>query len=370
MANYDRNAAPILIAGGGIGGLVTAYALARQGFAGAGVRAGARIPRDRRRHPARPQHFPRARQDRPQGRGAGRRAPPAGAGNARRADRRAGHRASRSTTRSSRASASPTRSPTAPTSTASILNACLRQQPRSRWKPAARVDGFEEHADGVAVTLRERRARRRPRADRLRRHVVEDPRAHRRRRQAARVRPHRLSRRAQARARCRRTCGGPTWCCGPARARHFVHYPLRRGELYNLVAVFHSDRYDEGWNAEGEQAELLGAFQGPAAGGAAHARADRDLAHVGAVRPRAGQGLDARAASRCSATPRIRCCNISRRAPAWRPRTRCAWPRRSRRTPDDLPAAFKAYAAAALSAHRRGCRSWRASTATSITRAA
>jgi 2-polyprenyl-6-methoxyphenol hydroxylase-like FAD-dependent oxidoreductase len=32
---------------------------------------------------------------------------------------------------------------------------------------------------------------------------------------------------------------------------HFVHYPLRRGELYNLVAVFHSDRYEEGWDAEG-----------------------------------------------------------------------------------------------------------------------
>jgi len=32
---------------------------------------------------------------------------------------------------------------------------------------------------------------------------------------------------------------------------HFVHYPLRRGELYNLVAVFHSDHYAEGWNAEG-----------------------------------------------------------------------------------------------------------------------
>jgi 3-hydroxybenzoate 6-monooxygenase len=30
-----------------------------------------------------------------------------------------------------------------------------------------------------------------------------------------------------------------------------VHYPLRRGELYNLVAVFHSDHYEEGWNAEG-----------------------------------------------------------------------------------------------------------------------
>ncbi len=28
-------------------------------------------------------------------------------------------------------------------------------------------------------------------------------------------------------------------------------YPLRRGELYNLVAVFHSDHYVEGWNTEG-----------------------------------------------------------------------------------------------------------------------
>ncbi len=34
---------------------------------------------------------------------------------------------------------------------------------------------------------------------------------------------------------------------------HFVHYPLRRGELYNLVAVFHSDHYEEGWNAEGSR---------------------------------------------------------------------------------------------------------------------
>ena len=40
----------------------------------------------------------------------------------------------------------------------------------------------------------------------------------------------------------------------------------------------------------------VGAFQGPASGSAAHARAHRDLAHVGVVRPRAGQGLVARAA--------------------------------------------------------------------------
>jgi 3-hydroxybenzoate 6-monooxygenase len=37
---------------------------------------------------------------------------------------------------------------------------------------------------------------------------------------------------------------------------HLVHYPLRGGELFNLVAVFHSDRYVEGWDAVGDADEL------------------------------------------------------------------------------------------------------------------
>jgi 3-hydroxybenzoate 6-monooxygenase len=43
---------------------------------------------------------------------------------------------------------------------------------------------------------------------------------------------------------------------------HFVHYPLRRGTLYNLVAVFHSDRYVEGWNTVGDPDELWKRFKG------------------------------------------------------------------------------------------------------------
>ena len=43
--------------------------------------------------------------------------------------------------------------------------------------------------------------------------------------------------------------------------RHLVHYPLRRGELFNLVAVFHSDRYDEGWDVYGDPAELVERFR-------------------------------------------------------------------------------------------------------------
>jgi salicylate hydroxylase len=48
--------------------------------------------------------------------------------------------------------------------------------------------------------------------------------------------------------------------CGPK--CHMVHYPLRGGELYNLVAVFHSNRYEEGWNSFGDPAELHERFAG------------------------------------------------------------------------------------------------------------
>lgn len=43
---------------------------------------------------------------------------------------------------------------------------------------------------------------------------------------------------------------------------HLVHYPLRRGELMNLVAVFHSDHYSEGWDQKGDTALLWRHFEG------------------------------------------------------------------------------------------------------------
>jgi salicylate hydroxylase len=43
---------------------------------------------------------------------------------------------------------------------------------------------------------------------------------------------------------------------------HLVQYPLHRGEIFNLVAVFHSDRYEEGWDVYGEPAELQRRFAG------------------------------------------------------------------------------------------------------------
>lgn len=41
---------------------------------------------------------------------------------------------------------------------------------------------------------------------------------------------------------------------------HLVHYPLRRGELMNLVAVFHSAEYSEGWDQAGDPAMLARHF--------------------------------------------------------------------------------------------------------------
>lgn len=41
---------------------------------------------------------------------------------------------------------------------------------------------------------------------------------------------------------------------------HLVQYPLRGGELFNLVAVFHSDRFTDGWDAAGDPEELHAKF--------------------------------------------------------------------------------------------------------------
>ena len=43
---------------------------------------------------------------------------------------------------------------------------------------------------------------------------------------------------------------------------HLVTYPLRRGEIFNVVAVFHSDRYEQGWDVYGDPEELTERFSG------------------------------------------------------------------------------------------------------------
>src|SRR6202171_4713270 len=83
---------------------------------------------------------------------------------------------------------------------------------------------------------------------------------------------------------------------------HLVHYPLRTGELFNLVAVFHSNRYEEGWDSYGDPAELHERFAKTCAPVAPPPKQNERLAHVGVVRPAADQGLEPRphhASRRC-----------------------------------------------------------------------
>ena len=149
---------------------------------------------------------------------------------------------------------------------------------------------------------------------------------------------------------------------------HLVHYPLRTGDLFNLVAVFYSDRYEEGWDSYGDPAELyerfaktcepvrtlLGKIESWRSGWCAIGR-----------RSRSG----AAAALRSSATPRIRCCNIWRRAQTWRSKMRSVSPTRSSSTtaiirPLSAPIRRRVICAPA------GCRSRRGSTVSSFTPAA
>ena len=103
---------------------------------------------------------------------------------------------------------------------------------------------------------------------------------------------------------------------------HLVHYPLRGGEQYNVVVTFHSREQEEWGVREGSREEVLCYFEGICA---KRAPADRPAQETGSAGPppTASRSRSGRsAASRCWATRRTRCCNTSRRAPAWRWRTR------------------------------------------------
>ena len=124
---------------------------------------------------------------------------------------------------------------------------------------------------------------------------------------------------------------------------HLVHYPLRRGELFNLVAVFHSNKYDEGWNTFGDTAELNERF--------AHAvpqvrellGQDRDLEDVGAVRPRAGEELDRPPRHLAGRRGPSRCCSTWPKAPARRSRMPSCLGEALRFTRGDVAQAFQKY---------------------------
>jgi 2-polyprenyl-6-methoxyphenol hydroxylase-like FAD-dependent oxidoreductase len=259
MAKSNGSAAPFLISGGGIGGLITAYALAQKGFpvrvfeqspefkeVGAGIQLGPNVFRvletiglkdavlaDAHRPPAQEMRdaltgklivrIPLdekflARFGQPYG---------------------VTHRAD---------------------ILAAYLTACQGSN-LITLETSRRVEGFTDHGDRVTVTLNNGE-KVEGRAligcdgmwSKIRERVVGDG--------QPRVSGHIAYRAVLKRQDVPDDLWRPDVVLWAGPRTHFVHYPLRRGELFNLVAVFHSDHYEEGWNAEGSKDLLWKHFQG------------------------------------------------------------------------------------------------------------
>ena len=251
--------APILISGGGIGGLITAYALARQGFpvrlfeqspefreVGAGIQLGPNIFRVLEK---------------------------IGLKDAVLAD---AHRPPAQEMRDALTGKLIVRipleedffqrfgGPYAVTHRADIHGTFLKVCQNSNLvtlETSRRVDSFEDTGKGVTVTL-ENGQKAEGRAligcdgmwSKIRERIVGDGKP--------RVSGHIAYRAVLKREDVPKDLWRPEVVLWAGPRTHLVHYPLRRGELYNLVAVFHSDHYEEGWNAEGSKDLLWQHFKG------------------------------------------------------------------------------------------------------------
>jgi len=129
-------------------------------------------------------------------------------------------------------------------------------------------------------------------------------------------------------------------CSGRA-AHPFRALSAAARRALHLVAVFHSDRYVEGWNTEGDPRVWI--ISRDSGRKCCACWSGSRLGACGAVRPRAGQGLGQVAHRASRRPPPIRCCNTSHRAPAWQPRTRSALPKKLRRLPVICRAPSKPY---------------------------
>ena len=140
-----------------------------------------------------------------------------------------------------------------------VLLATCRAQPHVTLRTGAKVESFEQNADGVTVTLAGGETLRGSAligADgmwsRIREAVVGDGKP--------RVSGHIAYRAVLKREDVPEHLWNDDVLLWGGEKTHLVHYPLRRGELFNLVAVFHSNKYDEGWNTFGDTAELSERF--------------------------------------------------------------------------------------------------------------
>ena len=363
----NANQAPVLVVGGGIGGLSTALALSRKGIAGAGAGTGAGVHGDRRRHPARTQRVPDVR----------------GA----RADR-----ADVPLVRVSRRAWSSATSITAETIVdmkidkrfhdkyhapygvihrADMLNVILDACKKSnliKLATSQKVVAIDDTGSGVTVKTETGETYTRRGADRLRRAVVDRAREDRRRRQAGRLRPHRLSRRAADLRMARGISPAqddrlvrredPSGAL-PAAPRRTVQprrgVPLRplRGGLGHL-------------RRSGRAARAL---QGQVRAGAHAAAEGQRLEDVGAVRPPGDQELD-QGPHHAAGRRRASDASVSRAGRQHRDGG-CRLPRQPGR--GDAGATTRRRSrntrSCAISAPR-ACNSWRACSARSITPAA
>ena len=251
---------PFVIAGGGIGGLAAAVALARKGFAvrvleqssefrevGAGIQLGPNIFRALDKLGLRNAVLADAWQP----------------GALEMRDALDGHLVTRMPLNTD-VFAARFGEPYAVTHRADIHGSILKASRDSNLislETSRRVVDFEEHGDGVGVTLDDGervQGRALLGADglwsRIRERILGDG--------APRVSGHIAYRAVLRRADVPEDLWRPDVVLWAGPKTHLVHYPLRRGELFNLVAVFHSDRYEEGWNAEGDIGELMRCFQG------------------------------------------------------------------------------------------------------------
>jgi hypothetical protein len=242
------------------------------------------------------------------------------------------------------------------------------QQSRSRWRTIRRVVDHSDDGGGVTVRLdsgEEIKGRALIGCDgmwsRVREKIVGDGKP--------RVSGHIAYRAVLRRADVPDDLWRPEMVLWAGPRTHFVHYPLRRGELYNLVAVFHSDHYQEGWNAEGSRDVLWRHF--------AMQRPEvlRLLERIETWRMWVlcdREPIKEVVERQCNAARRCRAPDaaISRaRAPAWRPRTPYGCRERSRRRRTIWPARSAPTRSSATCVPGR-CRSWRAFTENSIMRAA
>jgi salicylate hydroxylase len=259
MASTNDSVGPILISGGGIGGLVTAYALARQGFpvrvfeqspefreVGAGIQLGPNIFRMLEKIGLKDAvlvdaHRPPAQEMRDALSGELITRIPLGDAFLKRFGQ-----------------------PYAVTHRADIhgvfLRACQGSHPVS-LETSRRVEEFTDHGDHVTVRLNTGDIVKGQALigcdgmwSRIRERIVGDGKP--------RVSGHIAYRAVLRRADVPDDLWRPDVVLWAGPRTHFVHYPLRRGELYNLVAVFHSDHYEEGWDAEGSKELLWKHFQG------------------------------------------------------------------------------------------------------------